>query len=125
MTESEIIEAMTQYFGLVADMLTLYLTSTSGYLVVAYLIGAKITRSQLITFSSLYLIFAVVSSYLALGYGLRGLHYANRLSEMNPATPLYATPIVPAMLGISLVGGIFASLWFMWKIRRPGEEGSP
>ena len=122
MSEAEVVEAMTQYFGLVADMLTLYLTATSGYLIVAYLIGANLSRSQLITFSGLYLLFAITSTYQSLGYGMRGLHYASVLRNMNASTPLYSTAVIPALLGVALIGGIFASLWFMWDVRRRAAD---
>jgi hypothetical protein len=43
MSESEILATMTEYFGLVADMLSLYLTATTGYLIVIYLVGTTQT----------------------------------------------------------------------------------
>ena len=60
MTEAELIESAGIYYSLVADMLSIYLTATTGFLIVAYLIGDKLTRSQLIIVSGLYLVFAVV-----------------------------------------------------------------
>jgi hypothetical protein len=121
-TEAEVIDSMTQYFGLVADMLTLYLTATTGYLVVAYLVGKQLTRSQLVIISGLYLVFAFISAYLAVGYGMRGLHYAQVLNQLSPSTPLYATDAVPIALCLALLGGIIASYKFMWDMRHPKPE---
>ena len=73
MTEAELIESMTEYFGLNAEMLSIYLTVTSGYLIVAYLVGGKLTRSQLVIISGLYIMFAAATTYLAIGYGMRGI----------------------------------------------------
>ena len=44
MTEAELLEAATSYFELATGMISLYLTITSAYLIVAYLVGARLTR---------------------------------------------------------------------------------
>lgn len=75
MTEAEMIEAGTSFYELNATMLSIYLTATTGYLLVAFFIGIRLTRIQLMTISSLYLIFALISTYLAVGYGIRGIYY--------------------------------------------------
>lgn len=122
LSESELIEAMGTYYDLVGDMLSLYLTITSGFLIVAYLVGIKLTRTQLVIVSGLYLAFAIVASYLAVGYGLRGLFYAEQLAILSPSTPLGATLVVPIIMGTVLLVGIFASLKFMWDVRHPKTE---
>jgi hypothetical protein len=122
MSEAEIVESMTEYFGLNAEMLSIYLTVTSGYLIVAYLVGSKLTRSQLIIVSGLYLVFATATSYLAIGYGMRGIHYAEILRNLSPSTPLYSTELVPGAIAFVLLGGIVASLKFMWDSRHPKTE---
>jgi hypothetical protein len=109
MSEAEIVESMTEYFGLNAEMLSIYLTVTSGYLIVAYLVGSKLTRSQLIIVSGLYLVFATATSYLAIGYGMRGIHYGEILRNLSPSTPLYSTKLVPGALAFVLLGGIVAN----------------
>lgn len=122
MSEAELIESMTEYFGLNADMLSIYLTVTSGYLIVAYLAGRNLTRSQLIIISGLYLVFAGATTYLAVGYGMRGIHYAEILRSQSPSTPLYSTDLIPAAIAFVLLGGIVASLKFMWDTRHPKTE---
>lgn len=119
MTEAELVESAGIYYTLVGDMLSLYLTATTGFLIVVYMVGTKLTRTQLIIVSSLYLVFSIVSSYLAVGYGLRGMSYAWRITEVNPDADIYATNTVPITLGIVLMGGIIASLKFMWDVRHP------
>jgi hypothetical protein len=118
LTEAELIDAMGIYFNLVAEMLTLYLTSTSGFLLVAYLVGARLTPQQLAVVCGLYLAFALVATYLTIGYGLRGIFYATQLKAISPATPLYSTNAVPIALAVVLLLGILASLKFMWDARR-------
>ena len=122
MSESELIEAAGIYYALSGDMLSLYLTATTGFLIAAYLIGDKLTRFQLITVSSLYLVFAIATSYLVVGYGVRGISYTWALAEVNPNTQIGATYVVPAALGFVLLSGIFACLIFMWQVRHPKTE---
>jgi len=122
MTEAEIINSMTEYFGLNAEMLSIYLTVTSGYLIVAYLVGNKLTRFQLVIISGLYVIFAGATTYLAVGYGMRGIHYAESLRNLSPSTPLYSTDAIPGAIAFVLLGGIVASLTFMWQSRHPKTE---
>ena len=121
MTDAELIESMTEYFGLNAEMLSIYLTVTSGYLIVAYLVGGKLTRSQLVIISGLYIMFAAATTYLAIGYGMRGIHYAEILRSQSPSTPLYSTELLPAVIALALLGGIVASLKFMWDSRHPKD----
>jgi len=122
MTEAELIESAGIFYALVADMLSIYLSATTGFLIVAYVVGSKLTRGQLTVVSSLYLIFALVSSYLVVGYGFRGMSYMWLAKEVSPNTEIYANNVVPAALGFCLFGGIIASLYFMRSIRHPKTE---
>ena len=122
MTEAEMIEAGTSFYELSATMLSLYLTATTGYLLVAFFVGIKLTRIQLVTISGLYLIFALISTYMAVGYGIRGISYMELVAQLNTDTELYTTNALPIGMAICLLGGIFASLYFMWSVRHPKEE---
>ena len=46
MSESELVEATNSYYELLVAMISLYMTFTSGYLIVAYMAGSRISRSQ-------------------------------------------------------------------------------
>lgn len=120
MSESELVQAMGMYFGLTVDMLALYLTSTSGFLITAYLVGAKLTRQQLVIVCGLYVVFALAASYLTTTFGLRGIFYAEQLRAMSPGTPIYSTRVVSVAIAIVMLIGIAASLKFLRDVRRPG-----
>ena len=122
MTESELVEAAAMFYALVGDNLSLYLTATSGFLLVAYLVGDKLTALQMSVVSVLYVVFASVSAYLSIGYGVRGMGYTFRLKQMNPEMSVYAHYAVPSTLGVVLLGGIIACLIFMWQVRHPKKE---
>ena len=122
MTEAELVESGTLFYGLTADMLSIYLTATTGFLIVSYMVGNKLSRAQLITISSLYIIFAVISSYLAVGYAFRGMTYMRIAAEVNPDVEVYATNVLPIAMAFCLFGGIIACLKFLWDIRRATTE---
>ena len=122
MTEAELVESSVMYYGHVADMLSIYLTVTMGFLVAAYLVGGKLSSSQLMIISTLYVIFALTSSYMVVASGLRGVSYIRMVGELNSDTKIYASGVVPVVIGFCLFGGIAACLKFMWDVRHPGAE---
>lgn len=89
----------------------IYLTIVSGYLIVAYLVGSKLSRPQVIVISILFLLFSL---YLALS--AYNFIYATHRYSNSVNIPSYAASAW-AMLAI-LVAGIIASLWFMWDTRQ-------
>ena len=122
MTEADIVESMHSGFGLVVDVLSVYMTITSAYLLVAFLAGTRLTRSQVGIISTLYVFMAAVTTYAAFAWGMRGIHYAFELQSLGTGSPIYATQAIPVALSSTLAGGILASLKFMWDVRHPKAE---
>lgn len=67
MTEAELVESITSYFDIAVSGMALYLTACSGYLIVAYLVGKKLTRSQNFIISTLFCFMASVMTYAGIG----------------------------------------------------------
>ena len=122
MTEAELIEALTSYHDLMFNVLGIYLTVTSGYLAVAYIIGDRLTTHQVTVISVLFIFFAGVSTWGAFGYAMRGMDYVEPLRLLNPDRIYYGHPAAGAIICGILSGGILASLSFMWSVRRPKAE---
>jgi hypothetical protein len=122
MTEAEAVESATAFWNLFATMLTLYLSATSGYLVVAYLIGGKLNRAQVFTISCLYVLFAFLSAYASIGFGLRGIDYVSEMMKHRPDAIFYGRPEAVIAVAMILFAGIFACLKFMWDVRHPKSE---
>jgi hypothetical protein len=102
------------------------ITLMSGYLVVAYLVGEKLTRTQVSIVNSLYVISAlsVISGHsqytresLLAGHQA---HFSSpdSFAAVDPAY-LALVPVVLAVINISL---IVSSLYFMWSVRHPRSE---
>jgi len=112
------------------DSFGVLITLMSGYLVVAYLVGAKLTRPQVSIVNSLYILSAlsVVMCHWQYNYNaMLARHHAEAyvpdLFGLTTRTEIFAVP-----LGLSLIniGLIIASLYFMWSIRHPAAvEESP
>lgn len=122
MTEAELIEAITSYHELLLNILSIYLTVTSGYLAVAYIVGDKLTTHQVTVISVLFIFFAGVSVWGAFGYASRGIDYVEPLRQLNPDLDYYGHPVAIPIIGGILLGGIIASLSFMWRVRHPKTE---
>jgi hypothetical protein len=119
MTESELVEASSSYFDLSIQVLSFYMTVTSGYLIVAFLAGAKLTRPQMSIISTLYIFMTVVGTYAAFAWMSRGTQYVLKLEALESSGAVYANPALPFIVSAILMGGIVASLVFMWGVRHP------
>lgn len=116
---AELIESSASYWELTVDILSFYLTVTSGYLIVAYLAGDKLTRSQMAIISTLYVFMAGMSAYGATAWAIRALYFARQIKTVDGAIPIPPSEFVPIALGVFLTGGIIACLKFMWDTRHP------
>jgi hypothetical protein len=105
---------------------SLLITIMSGYLVVAYLVGTKLSRAQVTTVNALY----VVSS-ISMIAGLWQNNYDNMLArhhaytyipDMSGAVSASLILMIPTSIAFVYSGLIIASLFFMWSIRHPRTE---
>ena len=125
MTEYELLDLMGSTIDGMGDCFTIYLSIVSGYLVVAYFIGDKLTLTQT----------AIIGVLFIFGAGLQvwGIH-AYQISIQEPLTqkaeiaPLtnYQQAVLNnnggTIFAILMASGIIASLYFMWSIRNPKSE---
>ena len=101
-------------------------TLMSGYLVVAYLVGKRLTRSQLLITNALYLMSAylIISAdfFLSLDALIARKEMALQIPELDflyhKRQPSYLWPSLIAIIHSCL---IVASLIFMWQVRHPRE----
>jgi hypothetical protein len=122
MTEAELVESISYQFESALTVLSLYVTVTSAYLVVVYLAGSKLTRSQIAIISTLYVFIAVVSTYCFWAWSIWGIHYGDVLRSLETGAPVFASRYIPGLFTFAMSSGILASLKFMWDIRHPKTE---
>ena len=96
---------------------TLYISILSGYLIVFYIAGAKLSTMQSIFITMLFVVFSVVPTWAVYEYFSAAMEAASAMEkkflfirmDINPAVFL-----VPLM-----VAGIIGCLNFAWETRKP------
>lgn len=129
MNGSEWFEAYTNASSNGLTALAILLTIVSGYMVIAYLVGEKLTRIQVLLVNMVYI--ASGLSVLTSNYGsvldsaTARAEAAQRIEELRSiATPVgEAVPEIYAII-VAAVNSLFLiiSLVFMWQVRHPKAE---
>ncbi len=118
MTEYELLDLIASGTDQMADMFSLYLTVLSAYLIVAYILGRKLSVSQ---FVGLTVLFLFAAGGQTLGIYQNGVHIGElfiRKQEITPLTPYeaqYVTNTNAWVIAMSV--GILVSVVFMWQVR--------
>jgi len=119
MTEYELADLMGSVSGDSLVFIPLVISLVSGYLVVAWLIGSKLTKSQLYLINSLFLGMNLLLGSAWVTRVQVALSYQSELLEINPERAGLVGPwLIPAVF-ILAISGITACLKFMWDVRHP------
>ena len=126
MTESDWVEMYGMVFSAQLANSGLLITLMSGYLVAAYLVGKRLTRTQIIVTNALYL----MSAFLVIG-GAFQLNLDTQIARKKMALQIpefdlfsYADVNIylwPSIITIVYSCLIFASFFFMWQVRNSRE----
>jgi hypothetical protein len=121
MTEAELLEHYWNAQGMAVNAFVAYISILSGYLVVAFIIGVKLTRAQTIFMSIGFMVFQVFCIWGTFTYWNMGYIAAATLKSALPEIlPIELNPAYLA--GILQFGGVVGALKFMWDIRHPKAE---
>jgi hypothetical protein len=119
MTEYELFDLMLTAVDGGTAVIGIILTVVSGYLIVAWLVGGKLTTAQVMMVNLLFLCTAPMMVWGWLGRYLAALDLQNQLLVLAPQTTerinMYVIIGFPIILFILILG----SLKFMWDIRHP------
>ena len=96
--------------------LGLYLTITSGYLLVAYLAGKDLTQLQVFIITVLFAVVAGLNALAVTSFWESAAYWGQTYGEGRAST--LAWKAVAPVLG----AGILACLKFMWDVRHPKAE---
>ena len=122
MTEYELFDLINGISSNIVQGQSVYLTTITAYLVVAYSVGAKLTRFQVFFVSFVYILFGLV--------GMQGQRYnfdpayywGAELMELSSKSPTPAENASPwVFISVRLVM-LIGSLIFMWQVRHPKAE---
>jgi hypothetical protein len=107
------------------DQAALYFALVSGYLITAFVAGARLTRLQVLVVNSLFLVWTLglLVGWLSALEAARELEKAIlQLDAPTVSTGLGAASAASYSFAIVQLLGILASLVFMWSIRHPKNE---
>ena len=121
MTEAELVEAWGLFLGNSQTGLGLYLSLLTGYLIIAYLVGEKLTRSQVLIVSILYFFANSMISLWFFAWWSRALEFAMEAKQLNPDRQVANSQGITLSITAFLFMAIVASLYFMWSVRRPKQ----
>lgn len=120
MTKAEVIESLNLAAANGFEGYTMFITVTFAYLVVAYFVGAQLSRLQVLIGSVLYLT-AGASFWLGtITHSASFEALAHEYQDLIPSR-LWLFPWSESTT-VLFSGGILASLYFMWDVRQPKTE---
>jgi hypothetical protein len=133
MNEAELIEAMTSFFDLGISTFGIWLSLTSGYLVVAHLAGNRLPRVQYFVLNSLYFVTASICAVSSTSFALMGVEYQITLGGLVETGSLTVrVPVstenpnlLPMLFVGALLAGELAAIYFMWNTRRTSCRDKP
>ncbi|MEP6390331.1 MAG: hypothetical protein ABJ056_10455 [Halioglobus sp.] len=122
MTEAELWELILTSQSNAQAMIAIFYTLVFGYLVIAYMVGAKLLRSQIVIVNSLFLMTTLgnmTSTHAAFNRAAFLLDFTSPEYIPPTAASMQYGPLVAALMGLTT---IVACLVFMWQIRHPKSE---
>lgn len=122
MSEFELEDLVTSSSLAAVEVLTVYITITTAYLIAAYLAGRQLSPTQTLIVTVLYVGAATMMTWACFGYSTRAIGFVDQLEMLNPDNRYGAQPFVRNTILVVQALGIVASLKFMWDVRHPRTE---
>lgn len=97
----------------------IYVTFTFAYLTAAYMAGAKLSTTQVVIATGMFLV-SVTAPGVSLVVHTQSLEILVSKSEFLSSTPLWGIPW-SSYLPVVMTLGVIASIYFMWDTRRATE----
>ena len=122
MTEYELADLIFSAVNGGTNVVGIFFTILSGYLIVAWLVGEKLTRTQVIMVNILYLSAAIFMIWAWVARFLAALSIQNQLLLLNSQSPdLVRIDVIFVFSGV-MSFLVLVSLKFMWDVRHPKTE---
>ena len=122
MTEYELSDLMNGIVSNVIQGQAVFLTTLTAYLIVAYTVGAKLTRYQVSFVNFVYLLFGVVGIQAQLYNFDQVYHWGAQIMQLRGEAPTIAGAVSRwVFISIRLIM-LIGSLVFMWQVRHPKTE---
>jgi hypothetical protein len=117
MTPYEAYDLAQSLFSNGISAIAVYLSLTFAYLAAAYFIGKDLSRLQVTTLSTIFLLFSSITAWGAAAYTNAAVQTLVRAGS-NLDSFYDAKPWVATLVGASCAVGTVMCLKFMWDVRR-------
>ena len=122
MTELEAFQALRIEAAFALSIGEQSITIFTGYLLIAFFIGSKLTFFQ-VSFVSLVFSMMYISSSISIVSAMPTLnHFAERLIATGSEIPMTTVVASPEMATITVLLMFVGALYFMWTVRHPKTE---
>jgi hypothetical protein len=121
MTDAELWGLIVEYNNTVLSTFALFLTLVSGFLVVAYLVGNKLTQWQAAIVTSGFVLSTLLFAGATYGYGSRAIYLMGETSEQYRSDIMFSWSTLWLYIFLFILG-ILACLKFMWDVRHPKTD---
>lgn len=119
LTEYELADLAMSAQASATPTTALFVTIMTGYLIVAWLVGNKLTRTQVVFINVLFIFFQLS---LVVGWSLRWeiyYKYTTILNSIEPTLWDIGYPAVVVAFSIMMCASIPGCLKFLWDVRHP------
>jgi hypothetical protein len=121
MTEAELMQHFWSALENAISFTMMYISVFTGYLIMAYLVGARLTSPQCSIATGAFIVFSGWCVWGSTALWNAGWVVAIELRETRPElTPIDVNPAL--VVFVVLMIGIVGALKFMWDIRHPKTE---
>ena len=118
MTEYELIDVVATFNSNSQSWVATYFAGITAYLVAAYAVGNKLTRSQVVIVNACFIAFSALCGWAVVGALSRALDFATELLMISPEREFAINPAVVWVAAGIMIAGVFIGPKFMWDIRR-------
>ena len=123
MTEYELLDLLASVEQQMAVQFSLYLSVVSAYMIVAYLVGSKLSNVQVIIASVLMIFTAGGQTWGMYKSLMRAMEYLAEKSQLYSLTKYEEDFAANTYVWIVILSaGVLASLYFMWSVRHAKNE---
>lgn len=122
MSEGELIQATQATWGNVISLIGITITILSGYLIVAYVAGRDMSRSQVVIVNTRYVLIFSLMLMSVYTLTLRATEMGQLSIEASAQRSLGPRPEIPFLLLAVFSFCLLASLKFMWDVRQKGKQ---
>ena len=124
MTAYELNDLMMSWYAMMGQDANMYLALVSGYLIVAYSIGARLSSVQAMIIDVFFAVWTashVMAIFSEMGAVLDIQQMLIDMEAYSFQSPNQSLAIASVFAAIQ-IGGIIAALYFMWTVRHPRTE---